>query len=116
MKFYTEDQINDTVASRYSQLQTALYDIRILSVVVVKNVFHETRTRSRFLSGERHTCHARLLAFVSRLTNGLPHMARRARLRPDFGPAAAASLPRSCCLAPTRFFWYRCIMRDLYIL
>lgn len=50
-------------------------------------------TRNAFYRG-RHTCHARLLAFVSGLTNGPPHMARRARLRPDFGPAASPSRPR----------------------
>lgn len=57
-------------------------------------LFHERgATRNAFCSGERHTCHARLLAFVSGLTNGPPHMARRARLRPDFGPAASPPLP-----------------------
>lgn len=49
-----------------------------------------------FLSGN-HTCHARLLAFVSALTNGPPHMARRARLRPDF-----ASTILSLWSTPTR--------------
>lgn len=45
--------------------------------------------------GERHTCHGRLLAFVSGLTNGPFHMARRARLRPDFGPASPPSSHRN---------------------
>jgi len=45
-------------------------------------------TRNAFYRG-RHTCHARLLAFVTGLTNGPPHMARRARLRADFDPAAS---------------------------
>lgn len=58
----------------------------------MENFFHANATRRLplFIARDtRHTCHARLLAFVSGLTNGPPHMARRARLRPDFGPAAS---------------------------
>jgi hypothetical protein len=74
--------------------------------VALKNFFR--RDTYRFLSEAGHTCHARLLAFVSRLTNGPPHMARRARLRPDFGPAASPFRPRpatptvSCFVAASR--------------
>lgn len=66
-------------------------------------------TRNAFYRG-RHTCHARLLAFVIRLTNGPPHMARRARLRPDFGPVASPSHPRSSPRPPPPCSW--CITQN----
>jgi len=106
--------INDTVFITVACSVLYCTTFKFFLCIAVKNFFR--RDTYRFLSEAEHTCHARLLAFVSGLTNGPPHMARRARLRPDFGPAASPFRPRPATPTVDRIVLCRCITQNPRIL